>query len=88
MSWASGDVVPPLLPARMLNEYTYCPRLFHLEWVAQQWADNDDTEEGRFHHRRADVAVDGPLLAAVVHETRARRSAGRRGSGRQHGGPG
>ena len=22
-----------LLPARMLNEYAYCPRLFYLEWV-------------------------------------------------------
>lgn len=23
----------PLLPARMLNEYQYCPRLAYLEWV-------------------------------------------------------
>ena len=46
--------VPDLLPARMLNEYTYCPRLFHLEWVGQQWADSIDTEEGRYHHRRVD----------------------------------
>ncbi|HEX9766297.1 MAG TPA: hypothetical protein VGA36_06005 [Nitriliruptorales bacterium] len=38
--------VPDLLPARMLNEYTYCPRLFFLEWVQQQWADNADTAEG------------------------------------------
>lgn len=29
------EVVPDLLPARMLNEYAYCPRLFHLEWVQQ-----------------------------------------------------
>ena len=25
--------VPELVPARMLNEYAYCPRLFFLEWV-------------------------------------------------------
>ena len=23
----------PLLPARMINEYVYCPRLAFLEWV-------------------------------------------------------
>jgi len=23
----------PLLPARMVNEYQYCPRLAYLEWV-------------------------------------------------------
>ena len=23
----------PLLPARMVNEYEYCPRLAYLEWV-------------------------------------------------------
>jgi len=23
----------PLLPARMANEYQYCPRLAYLEWV-------------------------------------------------------
>ena len=46
--------IPGLLPARMLNEFAYCPRLFHLEWVASQFEDNDDTHEGRFHHRRVD----------------------------------
>lgn len=23
----------PLVPARMLNEFAYCPRLMYLEWV-------------------------------------------------------
>lgn len=27
------------LPARMLNEYAYCPRLFHLMHVEGLWAD-------------------------------------------------
>ena len=48
------EEVPALLPARMLNEFAYCPRLFHLEWVTAQFTDNDDTDEGRFHHRRVD----------------------------------
>lgn len=46
----------PLVPARMLNEYAYCPRLFYLEWVQKEWADNRYTVEGTFVHRRADAA--------------------------------
>jgi hypothetical protein len=26
-------VPPPLVPARILNEHVYCPRLAYLEWV-------------------------------------------------------
>lgn len=48
----SGDL--PLLPARMVNEYEYCPRLAYLEWVQGEWADSADTVEGRFRHRRVD----------------------------------
>ncbi len=40
-----------LVPARMLNEFVYCPRLFHIEWVQGRFTDNDDTVEGRWHHR-------------------------------------
>jgi CRISPR-associated endonuclease Cas1/CRISPR-associated protein Cas4 len=46
----------PLLPARMLNEYQYCPRLAYLEWVQGEWADSADTVEGRHVHRRVDKA--------------------------------
>jgi CRISP-associated protein Cas1 len=45
---------PELLPVRMLNEYAYCPRLFHLMHVEGRWADNVYTEEGREVHRRVD----------------------------------
>jgi CRISPR-associated protein Cas1 len=48
----SGDL--PLLPARMVNEYQYCPRLAYLEWVQGEWADSADTVEGRHRHRRVD----------------------------------
>lgn len=48
--------VPSLLPARMLNEYVYCPRLFYLEWVDDRFTDNDDTVAGRFVHRAVDRA--------------------------------
>lgn len=46
--------VPDLIPARMLNEHVYCPRLAYLEWVDRQFTDNADTAEGRFAHRRVD----------------------------------
>jgi CRISP-associated protein Cas1 len=45
---------PPLLPARMVNEYQYCPRLAYLEWVQGEWSDSSDTVEGRHAHRRVD----------------------------------
>jgi CRISPR-associated protein Cas1 len=49
-----GDALPDLVPARMLNEFAYCPRLAYLEWVQGEFEDSADTEEGRFHHRRVD----------------------------------
>ena len=44
----------PLLPARMVNEYEYCPRLAYLEWVQGEWADSYDTVQGKYQHRRVD----------------------------------
>jgi CRISPR-associated protein Cas1 len=38
----------------MLNEFAYCPRLAYLEWVQGEFADNLETIEGRFGHRRVD----------------------------------
>jgi CRISPR-associated protein Cas1 len=46
--------VPDLIPARMLNEFAYCSRLAYLEWVQGEFADNLETLEGRFGHRRVD----------------------------------
>jgi CRISP-associated protein Cas1 len=42
------------LPARMLNEYAYCPRLFYFMHVEQLWSDNQFTEDGKRVHRRVD----------------------------------
>lgn len=53
----------PLLPARMINEYQYCPRLAYLEWVQGEWAESADTVEGRYRHRRVDKPS-GDLPAA------------------------
>jgi CRISP-associated protein Cas1 len=53
----------PLLPARMVNEYAYCPRLAYLEWVQGEWADSADTVEGRYSHKRVDKASGNPPKA-------------------------
>lgn len=49
-----AGVVPDLIPVRILNEHVYCPRLAHLEWASQLFADNDFTVDGRWQHRAAD----------------------------------
>jgi CRISPR-associated protein Cas1 len=46
--------MPDLVPARMVNEYVYCPRLAYLEWIQGEWDDNADTVAGRYAHRRVD----------------------------------
>jgi len=48
--------LPDMIPVRMLNEFTYCPRLGYLEWVEGEWASNLETMEGTFGHRRVDQA--------------------------------
>ena len=53
-SAVSEAMAPNLVPARMLNEFAYCPRLAYLEWVQGEFADSVDTVEGRFQHRRVD----------------------------------
>jgi CRISPR-associated protein Cas1 len=46
------STLPGPLPARMLNEFAYCPRLAYLEWVQGEWAESADTVEGQVRHRR------------------------------------
>lgn len=49
--------VPELVPARMVNEFAYCPRLFYLEWVDGQFEHNADTVMGAYRHRAVDRAA-------------------------------
>ena len=44
-----------LIPARMVNELAYCPRLYALEHLSGEWADSADTTDGRRIHRRVDA---------------------------------
>ena len=48
------DVLPDYLPARMLNEFVYCPRLFYYEWVDGVFVDNRETVEGSLRHSKID----------------------------------
>lgn len=61
------QVSPPdavqLLPARMLNEFVYCPRLFYYEHVEGVFLHNADTLRGRALHKRVDTGK-GALPAA------------------------
>lgn len=54
------DLLPDLIPARILNEHVYCPRLAYLEWVDRQFVDNADTAEGTFVHRVVDRERSAP----------------------------
>jgi len=49
-----------LIPVRALNQVSYCPRLYYLEYVESVMPINEFVEEGLFQHRR----VDDPELAS------------------------
>ena len=56
---------PELVPARMVNEFAYCPRLAYMEWVQGEFADSADTVDGRFQH----IRVDRPAGSLVISES-------------------
>jgi CRISPR-associated protein Cas1 len=61
--------LPDYLPARMVNEFVYCPRLCFYEWVEGVFRESADTVEGKFQHRRVDEgsgAMPDPAAAAEL----------------------
>lgn len=60
---ATAAQLPEYLPARMLNEFVYCPRLFYYEWVEGVFAHNRETVEGEIRHQKIDQGK-GELAAA------------------------
>src|SRR5436309_5028228 len=48
-----------LIPVRALNQVTYCPRLYYLQYVEAVMPTNEHVEGGLFDHRR----VNAPDLA-------------------------
>ena len=61
-----------LVPARMVNEWVYCPRLAFLEWAHGEWAGNADTAAGNRAHRATEAGRAPPLPAPddLADETR------------------
>ena len=55
---STTDSEQQYLPARMLNEFIYCPRLFYLEHVDGLFTHNADTIEGVAKHKRVDQKTD------------------------------
>ena len=60
---AAPESLPDYLPARMLNEFVYCPRLFFYEHVEAVFVHNRETVEGAIRHTRVDGGS-GELAAA------------------------
>ena len=50
----AGRPLPDYLPARMINQYVYCPRLFYFEYVEGVFVHNEYTAEGETQHKRVD----------------------------------
>jgi CRISPR-associated protein Cas1 len=50
-----AQALPDYLPARMVNEFVYCPRLFFYEWVEGLFRESADTIEGAAQHKRVDA---------------------------------
>ncbi len=50
---------PELIPVRALNQVSYCPRLYYLEYVESVMPVNEFVADGTFQHRR----VNDPALA-------------------------
>jgi CRISPR-associated protein Cas1 len=61
--------LPDYLPARMVNEFAYCPRLFFYEWVESLFAESADTVQGSFEHRRVDEKTSSLPDASELPET-------------------
>src|SRR5262245_17531670 len=55
----NGPTAPEPIPVRALNQMTYCPRLYYLEYVEALMRKNEHVEDGLFEHRR----VTNPTLA-------------------------
>src|SRR5215470_11142092 len=61
------------IPVRALNQITYCPRLYYLQYVDAVMPTNEHVESGLFDHRRVD---DPELGSRTRKEGDANRSRG------------
>ena len=76
-----GESIIEPLPARMLNEFVYCPRLFYYEHVEGVFVHNADTRRGAALHKRVDGASGALPRAAKVKEPVETKETGERADG-------
>jgi CRISPR-associated protein Cas1 len=60
-----AEAEPQQIPARMMNEFVYCQRLFYYEFVEGVFVESVDTLRGAAIHQRVD-AGNGALPAAKI----------------------
>ena len=75
-----AEIEPQMIPARMMNEFVYCQRLFYYEFVEGIFIESADTLRGNALHQRVDSGS-GALPAArggVGTSAKSRGSSGRR----------
>ncbi len=65
-----GAALPDYLPARMVNEFVYCPRLFFYEWVDGVFEHSADTVEGALRHEKLETKADALPPAGQEGESR------------------
>jgi len=72
---ARSDARTPadVIPARMLNGFVYCPRLFYYEFVEGVFVESADTLRGKGLHRRVDKG-NGALPPAATGASKDERS--------------
>ena len=46
---------PDFVPARMVADFAYCPRLAYMEWAQGEFAHNEYTLDGKLTHRRVET---------------------------------
>jgi CRISPR-associated protein Cas1 len=63
------NLIPVYLPARRINEFVYCPRLFYYEQVEGVFLENADTIRGSQGHKRVDQGS-GALPSAEATENK------------------
>jgi CRISPR-associated protein Cas1 len=64
------------IPARMVNEFVYCPRLFYYEFVEGVFRHNADTRHGAAIHQRVDAGNGAMPPADETPQKRGRKKAG------------
>jgi len=70
-----AQALPDYLPARMVNEFVYCPRLFFYEWVEGVFRESVDTVEGKIQHKKVDQPGKSLPTAEAIGEVELRTRA-------------